>query len=87
LTNLDWLAKLERDPRNKNYTLDYVVELDSLIAYVPTEFKELLLEAIDELWDQDIYDDLREQAEQINDNLAEYLEQIKEKAKAKMREF
>ena len=87
MTNLDWLAKLERDPRNKNYTLDYVVELDSLIAYVPTEFKELLLEAIDELWDQDIYDDLREQAEQINDNLAEYLEQIKEKAKAKMREF
>jgi hypothetical protein len=83
----DTLAKLERDPRNKNYTLDYVVELDSLVAYVPTEFKQLLLEAIDELWDQGIYDDLRDQADQINERLAEYLEEIKEKAKSKMRDF
>jgi hypothetical protein len=81
------LAKIARDPRSKNYTLDYVVELDSLVAYVPTEFKELLLDAIDELYDHDTYVELKMQADLINERLEEYLEEIKEKAKAKMRDF
>jgi 5S rRNA maturation endonuclease (ribonuclease M5) len=81
------LAKLQRDPRNKTYDLDYVVELDSLVAYVPEEFKRVLLEAIDEIYDIDVYNDLKQKAEEINSNLAEYLAEIKAKAKEKMKEF
>jgi hypothetical protein len=77
------LAKLKRDPRYKTYTEEYVVELDSLVAYVPEEFKRILLEAIDECYDEDTFLELQKEAEQINDNLADYLAEIKEKARAK----
>ena len=81
------LAKIERDPRNKNYTLDYVVELDSLVAYVPEEFRKLIVEAIEELYNQEINQELEERAEEINDKLEEHLTEVKKQATEKLRTF
>lgn len=81
------LAKLERDPRNAKYTCDYVVELDSLVAYVPTEFRELLVEAIKELWDVELYQNLRIEARDKNVEIQEILDDIREQAKEKMKKF
>jgi 5S rRNA maturation endonuclease (ribonuclease M5) len=81
------LAKLQRDPRYATYTEEYVVELDSLVAYAPEEFKRFLLEAIDEIWDEDKYEEQKDEAHEINLRLQSYLSETKEKAKEKMKEF
>jgi hypothetical protein len=81
------LAKLQRDPRYKTYTEEYVVELDSLVAYAPKDFKRFLLEAIDEVYNEQINEDLREEARKINQRLQDYLTETKEKAKEKMKQF
>jgi hypothetical protein len=81
------LAKLERDKRTAKYTLDYIVELDALVAYVPEEFKRLLREAISSLWDRDTYEALLKQAEALDAKAREILDDIKAKAKQKLFEL
>jgi hypothetical protein len=81
------LAKLERDKRTAKYTLDYIVELDALVAYVPEEFKKLIREAINSLWDRDTYEALLKQAKALDAKAREILDDIKAKAKQKLFEL
>jgi len=80
------LAKLERDPRKKTYAEQYVVELDALIAYVPSEFRRELLETIERFRDRDVYDKLQAKKKELEEKCNELLEEIKEKAREKIRE-
>jgi hypothetical protein len=79
------LEKLERDPRNRGYTEDYVVEVDALIAYVPDEFHRLVEESINSVWDEDLYNDLRQKAGDLQEQVDQELEDYKEKAREKLR--
>ena len=78
------LAKLQRDPRYKNYEHEYIVELDSLVAYVPEEFRRILIEAIYSYWDREIYEKLRAKAEELRSQVKQLLEDYKAKAKQKI---
>lgn len=80
------LEKLARDPRMKTYSEQYVVELDALIAYVPSEFRRELLETIEKFRDRQVYEDLRAKKEELEKELGDLLENIKEQARAKVRE-
>lgn len=79
------LAKLARDPRNAAYDLPYVVELDSLVAFVPQEFREELRSRIMAVFDNTVYEELREEAKRINAEVAAYLEEIKAAAREKLK--
>jgi len=81
------LQKLAKDPRSKNYSEKYIVELDALVAIVPDEFKELLREAVLSVFDETVYKDLKEQAKEYNEQIDELLAEAKEKAKEIMRDF
>jgi len=82
--DLETLKKLERDPRYKSYREAYIVELDALVAYAPSQFRRIAVEAVDEMWDQEIYDKLRKKAEELDKKADELLEEIKRKAKEKI---
>jgi len=82
----DTLEKLKRDPRSKTYTERYVVELDALIAYVPSEFRRELLEAIEQFRDKQVYGDLQAKKKELAEEIDALLEDIKEQARAKVRE-
>jgi len=56
------LAKLERDPRTASYGLPFIVELDAMVAFVPQEFRQLILDAVNGCWDEQIYKDLKYEA-------------------------
>ena len=79
------LAKLQRDPRTKRYTYDYVVELDSLVAYAPNEFKQLLREAIEKLHDKDIYGRVKKKAKDIAKRIEDIVEKAKKEAIEKIK--
>jgi len=78
------LAKLARDVRSKKYTLSYVIELDALVAYAPSEFKELLRKAIIEKWDKSKFDELKEKAAKCREQALQILDEVKRKAKKKL---
>jgi len=78
------LAKLARDPRMAKYGEAYIVELDALIAYVPSEFRAEVIKAIDEIWDETIYKDLEEEAEEKDEDAKDLLVEYKEKAREKI---
>jgi hypothetical protein len=75
------LAKLKRDARSASYTGQYIVELDAMVAFVPQEFKRIILDAINRVWDREIYEDLKEMAKSINELIDEELTATKERAK------
>jgi len=80
------LAKLQRDPRSKKYTYDYVVELDALVAYVPSDFKRILREEIEKYHDKEIYDKTKKEAEELRKKSIEIIENYKKKALERIRE-
>ncbi|RLI87535.1 MAG: hypothetical protein DRP01_01630 [Archaeoglobales archaeon] len=78
------LAKLQRDTRSKSYTYDYIVELDSLVAYVPEEFRNIVRSAIYDCWDKDIYNKLKDRAKELSNKAFKLLVDYKEKAREKI---
>jgi len=68
------LAKLQRDPRSRGYILDYVVEVDALLAFVPSEFRRLVNLEIQKLHNKRIYEQMKKQAEKIEKQAKELLE-------------
>jgi len=79
------IERLNRDSRKNNYDLKYIVELDSLLAYVPSEFKKFVIDAIKSKWDKKIYKDLKQESDDLRSESIEFLEDIKEKAMDKLR--
>jgi len=82
--DLETLKKLERDPRYKSYREAYIVELDALVAYAPSQFRRIVAEAVDETWNREIYDKLRKKAKDLSKKADELLDDIKKKAKEKI---
>jgi len=80
------LAKLQRDPRSKKYTYDYIVELDALVAYVPQEFRRIIREAVERYHDKDIYNRVRREAEELAKRSREIIENYKKEALRKILE-
>jgi len=78
------LAKLARDPRSKKYKLQYIVELDALVAYVPQEFKRIVIEAIERVHDKEIYSEVKRQAEEIHQRSLEIINEYKRRALEKI---
>jgi len=78
------VAKLQRDPRFKSYSLPYIVELDALIAFAPEQFRNILIESINKIWDKSIYEKLSKKAEELRKKSYEILDDIKKKAKEKI---
>jgi hypothetical protein len=60
--NPEAFRKLKRDPRSASFVRKhgrlFQIELDALQAYAPEEFKQLVLESVNEFYNQQIYDDL-----------------------------
>jgi len=75
------IAKLQRDVRSKNYKEKYIVELDSLLAFVPDEFKKILRTEINNYWDKVRFDEIREEHEKIKDEINRKVDEYIEKAK------
>lgn len=75
------LAKLKRDSRTAKYDRKYIVELDALVAYVPQEFKRLVREAIMDVWDRDLYNNLKREADEKNEEIQKLVDETKAKAK------
>jgi len=84
--DMETLAKLQRDTRTRSYTKNYIVELDALVAFAPTEFREIVRAAIKEKWDRSTYDTLRSKAEELRAEADEVLEKIKEQAREKIQD-
>ena len=80
------LAKLQRDPRTKKYTYDYIVELDALVAYVPQEFRRIIREAVERYHDKDIYNRVRREAEELAERSRAIIENYKKEALRKILE-
>jgi hypothetical protein len=78
------LAKLQRDPRTANYTLDYVVELDSLLAFVPDAFRTIVREKVKSLHDPQVFGDLRAEADKMNKRIQRLHDDYRQKCKDKM---
>jgi len=78
------IAKLKRDPRYKSYTLPYIVELDALVAYAPQQFRDIIIEAVNLVWDKTIYEKLSKRAEELSRKSHQILDDIKRKAKEKI---
>jgi hypothetical protein len=78
------LEKLGRDPRSKKYTLDYAVELDSLVAYVPSEFRKMIDETIREYFDEELYNKLNEERNKLQEENERIKEDYIRKAKEKI---
>jgi hypothetical protein len=60
------LAKLKRDPRANAFRAKhngelFQVEVDALVAYVPDDFKELVLDSVDAFFDEDIHAEVKEE--------------------------
>jgi len=87
--DIETLTKLSKDPRRKTYEneMKYIVELDALVAYAPREFKDLCQRAIKEVWDEEIYNSLRDKAEEMKEEAEEMLEDVKRRAREKILEM
>jgi hypothetical protein len=81
------IAKLARDPRTANYDQKFIVELDAMVAFVPEEFRKLITDAIKSVFDYDLYNKLREQAREMNEETAKLVAKIKEDAREKLRDL
>jgi len=84
--DVETLAKLQRDPRSKKYTYDYIVELDALVAYVPQEFRRIIREAVERYHDKSIYNEVKRKHEEIKEKANKIVEDYKRKALDKILE-
>jgi hypothetical protein len=78
------LAKLQRDPRTKNYDGKYIVELDALFAYAFEDFRNEIIDAVNSVWDKGIYDVLKKEAESLGGEVENVIDETVEKAKEKL---
>jgi hypothetical protein len=67
-SDTETLEKLERDPRYAKFLKAhegqlYAVELDALMAYVPDEFERIVKGAVDQYFDQEIWEEVLRQEE------------------------
>jgi len=81
------LAKLQRDPRTAGYTKKYIVELDALLAFAPQEFRQLVREAVLDIWDEDIYKELEAKREELKARLAKEKERLVQALRQKLIEI
>lgn len=81
------LAKLRRDPRSKSYRGKFIVELDAMVAFAPEDFRGIITDAVKSVWDRDLYNRLRAEAEEKNAAIQKLLDETKEKAKALLRDL
>jgi len=80
------LAKLLKDTRYKKYKIPYVVELDALVAYAPSQFRKLLINTINSYWNKNIYQKELERTNKIKNKIEKLIEEYKIKAKKKILE-
>lgn len=80
------LQKLERDPRYKRYSKQYIVELDALVAISPEDFKRDLRSAVLQYHDADIYEKALREAKRISEESKKIVEEYKKRALQKMLE-
>jgi len=75
------IAKLMRDPRFKSWPYGlYRVELDALLAYVPDEFERIVRESVEEYFDWETYEEVKEREEEDRERVRErVLELIRER--------
>lgn len=78
------LAKLKRDPRSASYTLDYIVELDSLLAFVPDQFRAIVRDTIRNIHDAEQYEELKREARQLQTRIDRIHEDYKDAMREKM---
>lgn len=71
--------KLHKDPRKNSFVEKYgkltQYEVDALHAFVPEEFKAMVLNAVDKYFDEDIYNEVLEQEEHSLESLNKLLRQ------------
>jgi hypothetical protein len=77
------LEKLKRDTRSKKYTGKYIVELDAFLAYTPNEFKRIVVDAVSSVWNKDIYEVLKLEAQKLKNEVEEAIKQTIAEAKKK----
>lgn len=69
------LRKLRNDPRARSFQAKhgelFQVEVDALQAYAPEEFRTMVLDSVDQFFDESIYDKLL--AEHSEDKISHYL--------------
>lgn len=75
------LAKVARDPRSRNYNLNYIVEVDAFLGLAPDAFKELIQEAILEYYDATIAAEVREEEIRITNEAENIVNAAKQMAK------
>jgi hypothetical protein len=84
------IMKIQRDPRYKSYKNQYIVELDSLLAYAPEQFKNSILEAVQGIWDKETYEEEKQKAQEIEEEIDElikkYMERAREEIKREIKE-
>jgi hypothetical protein len=80
------LEKLEKDPRSKKYQGKCIIELDALVAYAPQEFKDLITNAVNSLYDVTISTKLDEESTKLREESMALYEQKQQEAKKKLLE-
>lgn len=78
------LAKLQRDPRTANYTLDYIVELDALLAFVPDQFRAIVRNEISAIHDAKLHWKLKNEARELQATVDAIHNDYKDKMREKM---
>lgn len=74
-------AKMMRDPRFKKWEHGFTrVELDAMFGLVPEDFKEIIVDSVENYFDRDIYAETLEEEEKRQERIKEYSkEYIEEK--------
>lgn len=78
------IRKLERDPRSRDYLCEYVVELDALVVFAPEDFRRLLIEHIEEFFDEDIYEGVKREIDELSEEAWGVVERSRRKAEQKI---
>lgn len=81
--DIETIMKLQRDPRYKSYKKKYIVELDSLVAYAPEDFRKIIRDSVLHYFDKDKYEQVKKIHEEIKEEIKklkrEYIEKAKER--------
>ena len=78
------LEKLENDPRIKKYAGKYIVELDSLVAYAPEQFRSIIVDVVNSVWDKEVYEEAKEEAEELLNEVEDVIGDAVRAAKEKI---
>jgi len=89
------IAKMQRDPRWDKWADGvFRVELDAMAAIVPAAFREIISDAVNKHYDEDLHKEQRdeakeacEEAEEELDNLHEHLEEVHDMVRDRIEEI